>query len=137
MGHAMERVLVRSSYGRSRAMHTLTGSKGRMISPFRVTLMGCTHVIVHHSTHCRAERVSAIPFSFLRGRMHGNRLTRILMSMGQSPWDNIKFLGHCGESVSLYVCTTKWGKIKMLGCPMLLKMRVYDRLATAHRGYGT
>ena len=30
--------------------------------------------------------------------------TRILMSMGQSPWDDIKVLGHCSVSFCLYVC---------------------------------
>ena len=30
--------------------------------------------------------------------------TRFLMSMGQSPWDNIKILGHCSVSICVYVC---------------------------------
>ena len=101
MGHAMERVLVRSSYGRSRAMHTLAGSKDDLSIPSDFDGMYARDCAPLNSL----RRESAIPFSFLRGRMHGNRLTRILMSMGQSPWDNVKFLGHCSESVNLYVCT--------------------------------
>ena len=50
-----------------------------------------------------------------------------MKSMGQSPWDDIKTLGHCSESVCLSVgvsVCTKWDDVKNLGCPMLVRMRV-------------
>ena len=52
--------------------------------------------------------------------------TRILTSMGQSPWDNIKILRHCSVSICHYVCLCVLnGTIpNILGCPMLIKMLV-------------
>ena len=66
-----------------------------------LTMLGSFHIAIQHFYNFREPTNFGAYFS--RDKMCFAD-TRILTNMGQSPWDDIKILGHCSVSVCQYVC---------------------------------